>query len=192
MTNEHGLDATNDHKRTVTSEYGPVATTEHEAAEDPTGAVSPSHDHPDATRERLDAFDRRLTSIEAELDAVRGLLDGIDAVDEAIERRASIALAKVETLERAFDDGERGLVRERIPETVAAEPSEHADDTGSPEAVDGDVGSERIHGYDVGSAVDHSRSRATDPRSELDTAKPRTDPSESDGSLASRLRGAFR
>ena len=199
-TNGQGAQETNGQEAPVTNDQGP--------AEVSTGVASPGRDGPDVTRERLDAFDRRLAAVEAELDAVRGLLDGVDAVDESIERRASIALAKVEALERRLDDGERGLVRERIPGTGSPESPGNADDAASPEAVEGGsrsgcvpdgcdgpgpaAGSTRAHGGDAGPASDHDRSRAADAWSESDTAKPQADPSESDGSLASRLRDAFR
>jgi hypothetical protein len=65
---------------------------------------------------RVVALDRRVTELEAELDAVRGLLGGVEAIDEAVERRASIALAKVEALEEAVSAEPNGLVRERLAE----------------------------------------------------------------------------
>ena len=62
------------------------------------------------------ALERRVADLEAELDAVRGLLDGVGAIDETVERRASAALAKAESVEERLDSGERGLVRERLPD----------------------------------------------------------------------------
>jgi len=84
--------------------------------------------------DRVAALERRVTDLEAELDAVRGLLDGVEAVDEAVERRASTALAKAEALEARVGPEEPGLVRERLSggaddrrEAVAGDRPEAAD-----------------------------------------------------------------
>ncbi|WP_049985843.1 DUF7310 family coiled-coil domain-containing protein [Halobellus rufus] len=71
----------------------------------------------EASKADVDALERRVASVEAELDAVRALLGGVDAVDDAVERRASIALAKVESLERELEPADDGLVRERLEGT---------------------------------------------------------------------------
>ena len=71
--------------------------------------------------DRVVDLECRVTELEAELRAVRGLLDGVGAVDERVERRASAALAKAETLEERLAPEEAGLVRERLPDT-AGEP----------------------------------------------------------------------
>ena len=73
-----------------------------------TGGGPPAGSPPD---DSVADLERRIAGLEAELDAVRGLLTGVEAVDEAVERRASTALAKVETLEARVDTGESGLVR---------------------------------------------------------------------------------
>ncbi|MFB6252259.1 MAG: hypothetical protein ABEI27_11365 [Halobellus sp.] len=78
----------------------------------------------DDESDRIGELDRRVTELEAELDAVRGLLGGIEAVDEAVERRASIALAKAEALEDAFGAEQNGLVRERLSDTETATATE--------------------------------------------------------------------
>jgi len=78
---------------------------------------------------RVAALERRVAELEAEVAAVRGLLDGVAAVDETVERRAAAALAKVEALEERFDPEEGTLVRERLPTTRG---------DGHAEGVDGD------------------------------------------------------
>jgi hypothetical protein len=70
----------------------------------------------DRDGDRVAAVERRVADLEADLEAVRGLLDGVRAVDETVERRASAALAKAEALEERVDPGTRGLVRERLPD----------------------------------------------------------------------------
>ncbi|MGQ4555744.1 DUF7310 family coiled-coil domain-containing protein [Halobellus sp. GM3] len=136
--------------------------------------------------DRLEALDRRLTALEADLESVRGLLDGVGAVDEAVERRASIALAKVETLERAVDAEDRGLVRERLPEARDAT-------DGHPTAADSTYGStaDSTYGSPRGSSgpvtegrpePDHGESPPLDGGAEAGPGE----------TLASRLRDAFR
>lgn len=88
-----------------------------------------SGDAPTATDERITDLERRIADLEADLDAVRGLLDGVDAVDEAVERRASTALAKVEALEAQVGTQEPGLVCERLPHPQDSDPdAAHAGD----------------------------------------------------------------
>ena len=157
---------------------------DHDSAGVPTDAAPRTDERPTAREDRLDGVDRRLTAVEAELDAVRGLLDGVDAVDEAVERRASVALAKVETLERTLQDGERGLIRDRIPETERANSPERTDDAGASAPADGDP----VSDPSVGDGTDRvavSGCLTGDP----DESRKKT---TSDGSLAARLRDAFR
>ena len=71
---------------------------------------------PTVADDRVADLERRIVELEADLDAVRGLLDGVDAVGERVERRASTALAKAEALEARVGAGEPGLVRERLPD----------------------------------------------------------------------------
>jgi hypothetical protein len=180
---------------------------DHDSAGVPTDAAPRTDERPTALEDRLDAVDRRLTAVEAELDAVRGLLDGVDAVDEAVERRASVALAKVETLESTLQDGERGLVRDRIPETDRTNSPERTDDAGASAPADGDSGSapgiRDAHPESGGSfqnVRDDSLGDTTTPVSDRvsvsgctvgESDESRQD-APSDGSLAARLRDAFR
>lgn len=85
----------------------------HDAAESDSesddGTISPDGD-------RVATLERRVADLEAELEAVRGLLAGVETVDEGVDRRASAALAKAEALEEQFASEETGLVRERLPD----------------------------------------------------------------------------
>lgn len=81
----------------------------------PESVAAPDRDD-DPDTGRVAELERRVTQLEAELDAVRGLLDGVETVDERVERRASAALAKAETLEERFTS-EEALIRERLPDT---------------------------------------------------------------------------
>lgn len=63
---------------------------------------------------RADDLDARLGEVESGLQALRGYVGGVDAVDEAVERRADAALAKAEELEALLVD-EPGLTVERVP-----------------------------------------------------------------------------
>ena len=80
----------------------------------PESVAAPGRDG-DPDTHRVADLERRVAGLEAELDAVRGLLDGVETVDERVERRASAALAKAETLEERFTS-EEALVRERLPD----------------------------------------------------------------------------
>ncbi|WP_135364436.1 DUF7310 family coiled-coil domain-containing protein [Halosimplex halophilum] len=53
--------------------------------------------------DRLDAVESRLDELEAGLQAVRGYAGNVRAVNREVERRASAALAKAETVEAAVD-----------------------------------------------------------------------------------------
>lgn len=75
-----------------------------------------SDDSTDSDGDRVATLERRVADLEAELEAVRGLLAGVEAVDEGVDRRASAALAKAEALEEQFASEETGLVRERLPD----------------------------------------------------------------------------
>lgn len=100
--------------------------------DEPTAAAETTGDRPTGVSDRSGATDRRIANLEAtvsdledsvadlsaELDAVRGLLGGVRAVNESVERRADLALAVAEEL--ATDEAEE-LVVERLPEVDAAE-----------------------------------------------------------------------
>jgi hypothetical protein len=162
-----------------------------------------------AHEERLSELERRVTAIEAELESVRGMLDGVNAIDEAVERRASVALAKVETLERAFDDGRKGDPRSATAATQrdGSAPSEQTrrterEDTRPPDsggrkpAPDTDeehaAGADRGRGVSAGGyprvrdCSSHSSGASVGGGSDSQLQED----SESD-SLASRLRSAF-
>jgi hypothetical protein len=95
--------------------------------ESDTGDVHPSHhtppEGPDAESPTevatgLADLTDRVAELEADLEAVRGLLDGVQAVDDDVERRANLALAKAESVEAAVAD-ETGLAVERVPVAAA-------------------------------------------------------------------------
>lgn len=95
-----------------------------------------SGESPTVTDERMADLERRIADLEADLDAVRGLLDGVDTVDKAVERRASTALAKVEALEAQVGSQESGLVRERLPHPQDPDPNAADPGDGASEAGD--------------------------------------------------------
>jgi hypothetical protein len=83
-------------------------------------------------------LERSVADLSAELDAVRGLLGGVRAVNDSVERRADLALSLVERLAR--DREGDGLVAERLPDEAAVDP---ADAFGDADAVDADDESDR-------------------------------------------------
>ncbi|ELZ27203.1 hypothetical protein C474_17694 [Halogeometricum pallidum JCM 14848] len=81
---------------------------------DAPGAESERSDAVAADGDAVRRLERRVEELAAELDAVRGLLGGVEAVNESVERRANLALAAAE---RARTDRETdGLVVERLPD----------------------------------------------------------------------------
>lgn len=98
---------------------------------------------------RADDLDARLGDVESGLQALRGYVGGVDAVDEAVERRANAALAKAERLEARLD-GDPAL------DGVTTDDRERA--TGR---MDADDGSERADGGEAG-ADGGQYGRATD------------------------------
>ncbi|WP_251344189.1 DUF7310 family coiled-coil domain-containing protein [Haloplanus halophilus] len=80
-------------------------------------------DELEATVEELDD---RLAELEAAVQALRGFAGGVDAVDEAVERRANAAIARVERLEAEVREGERG--RPRNPDETPTRPGERDTD----------------------------------------------------------------
>ncbi|MDS0297966.1 hypothetical protein NDI76_04360 [Halogeometricum sp. S1BR25-6] len=112
------------------------------------GASSDGGAADDGTAETIRRLERRVAELTAELDAVRGLLGGVEAVNESVERRADLALATAEraATERAAADRESdGLVVERLPDgnDVDGDPSSAVDaaETGAEAADETDAGS---------------------------------------------------
>lgn len=76
----------------------------------------------------------RVDELDAATQAVRGYAGGISAVNEAVERRADLALATVERLERRLDP-EPGLTVERLADEGVSGAAANTD-----EKHDGDIG----------------------------------------------------
>jgi hypothetical protein len=92
--------------------------------------------------DRLDAVESRLDELEAGLEAVRGYAGNVRAVNREVERRASAALAKAETVEAAVEsDGcRRDRPRDRSGDTEQsgwADGTDRADRIGAAEGSDG-------------------------------------------------------
>ncbi|MFC6826403.1 DUF7310 family coiled-coil domain-containing protein [Halopelagius fulvigenes] len=138
-----------------------------------TGARSGGEDDSTDGRDaELGALRERVETLEAELDAVRGLLGGVRAVDESVERKADAALAAVERLGSSAA-GESDLVVERVP----------VDDlSGAPE--DGGTGADRTDA-DAGVSGRDAETERSDARGDATGAE------EEGDSLAARLRGAL-
>jgi hypothetical protein len=68
---------------------------------------------------RVGEIESRLNSITGELAAIRGLIESVSAVDEAVEQRANIALAKIEAIE-----SQRG--EDTTENTIAESETAHA------------------------------------------------------------------
>ncbi|MFD1634805.1 DUF7310 family coiled-coil domain-containing protein [Haloplanus ruber] len=73
----------------------------------------------------VETIDDRVAELEAGVQALRGFVGGVDAVDEAVERRANAAIARVERLETEVREGraEAG--------TLQPDPGRGDDDTSS-------------------------------------------------------------
>lgn len=85
----------------------------------------------DAVETTVEDIAGRLDHLDATTQALRGYLGGVDGVSDDVERRADLALAKVETLERSLLDGD-GLTVERldrVPETDTNPSSERSSTT---------------------------------------------------------------
>lgn len=87
-----------------------------------------------ALEARLDTVESRLDELEAGLEAVRGYAGNVRAVNREVERRASAALAKAETVETAVDGASAGRdrpaerSRDRSPDrTDRVEPADRTD-----------------------------------------------------------------
>jgi hypothetical protein len=89
------------------------------------GAVT---DDLQSLEERLDTVESRLDELEAGLEAVRGYAGNVRAVNREVERRASAALAKAETVEAAVDRGgsDRDRPEER-PHDQSSDPTHRVD-----------------------------------------------------------------
>ena len=68
---------------------------------------------------RVGEIESRLNSITGELAAIRGLIESVTAIDEAVEQRANIALAKIEAIE-----SQRG--EDTTENTIAESETAHA------------------------------------------------------------------
>lgn len=122
---------------------------------------------------RADELASRVEELESGLQATRGLLGGVDAVDESVERRADLALAKAEEIERLLDADGPAV-------DTAPTPEGHA------------VDDRRTPGEEP--ATGSSDDRVGDARPSATTAErtPADGPSErSAGGLVGRLRGVF-
>ena len=118
-------------------------TDENAAARSTTGgdsAADPSTDAPATVAElerSVAELERSVADLSAELDAVRGLLGGVRAVNDSVERRADLALSLVERLAR--DREADGLVAERLPDEAAAsvDPADAFGDAADADESDG-------------------------------------------------------
>ncbi len=124
--------------------------------------------------ERADGIETRVERLESGLQATRGLLGGVDAVDESIERRADLALAKAEEIERRLDAADGPPV----------------DAAPTPDRRDAD--DRRTAGTDPATGADDDRivagvSSATAPEG----SRPDDASERSTGGLVGRLRGMF-
>ena len=80
--------------------------------ETPIGAETDPETGPEIMN-RVGEIESRLNAITGELAAIRGLIESVSAVDEAVEQRANIALAKIEAVEsRLEEDGTQNITTE--------------------------------------------------------------------------------
>ncbi|QLH82604.1 DUF7310 family coiled-coil domain-containing protein [Halosimplex pelagicum] len=84
--------------------------------------------------ERLDTVESRLDELEAGLEAVRGYAGNVRAVNREVERRASAALAKAETVEAAVESD--GTGRDRSEKRPRDPPQGPTDRTGPVDSAD--------------------------------------------------------
>jgi hypothetical protein len=120
--------------------------------------------------ERADEIETRVERLESGLQATRGLLGGVDAVDESVERRADLALAKAEEIERRLDADESPADPTPTPDRRAADDGRTVRAAPATEAGDG---------------------RATGPSATADPEPRSDDASERSAGLVGRLRGLF-
>lgn len=140
-------------------------------------------------------LDDRVAELEAAVQALRGFAGGVRAVDEAVERRANAAVARVERLEAdlAVDErndpnrGGNGAAR-----TAEAGAGSVASDGTTPGAADG--ADRRPEGAGASDRPRATRGdaalaeAAAEAASSVDTNPERELGAESDGSLADRIR----
>lgn len=109
------------------------------------------HQRLDTVEQTLEDLADRVSELEAASRALRGYAGGIQAVNEDVERRADLALAKVETIERSLRD-DPGLRVERL-EPALSEQVDGATGSGV-SADDSTEGTESS--LEAGSSADHS------------------------------------
>lgn len=136
----------------------------------------------------VDDLEERVVELETASRALRGYAGGIRAVNEDVERRADLALAKVESIERSLRE-EPGLRVERLDPDIAADVDDEAapaDFTG--DSSDGDGGESGFSDSDA----DSGPLTATGPAGDDSGASTADEyPSETDRSLAERIRDAL-
>ncbi|WP_435069523.1 DUF7310 family coiled-coil domain-containing protein [Haloplanus sp. C73] len=159
-------------------------------------------------------LDDRVAELEATVQALRGFAGGVRAVDEAVERRANDAVARVERLETELRDVEERIERDtgRTPEFDADGPapvddgesrqdtptgadsgrqSRTATDTGRPEARRRDVTTTSAGAHDdpdgLGETVE-ARSDAALAEMAAETEEPEPVEDSESASLGERLR----
>ncbi|WP_436909862.1 DUF7310 family coiled-coil domain-containing protein [Halosimplex marinum] len=108
--------------------------------------------------DRLDAVESRLDELEAGLEAVRGYAGNVRAVNREVERRASAALAKAETVEAAVESDGRRHDRQR----------DRSGDAGRSGWVEGTDGTDRIGAAEGSSGPGYDDARQSDPEGKSD------------------------
>ncbi|PSP76084.1 hypothetical protein BRC81_13875 [Halobacteriales archaeon QS_1_68_20] len=87
-------------------------------------------DRLDALEERIAAVERQVADLEAATQALRGYVGNVKAVNDEVERRADLALARGETLERLLEaELERLLEADGIGEPFRTDDSHLAEST---------------------------------------------------------------
>lgn len=113
--------------------------------------VDPSYDY-DALDDRVDSLAADVAELEAAVQAVRGYVGDVKRVNDEVEARADAAMAKAQSLERAFEAGDGCSP----PEPARTESTSGCPRCGAsgPEARGGGAATERASD---GSAVDDGR-----------------------------------
>jgi len=170
----------------------------------------------EAVEDRLEAVESRLDDLDGAVQAVRGYAGAVRAVNQSVERRADLALAKAERRSSVDADGaptapagadradESGLVVERVADSgpppgadaagsARQEPSVAGDDGRPPGDREGrgvSGGAERPDNADRWPAVEADAESAAEPIGPGDRS-PEGRGSEETRSLAERLRDAL-